>query len=414
MLSTILALVLTTGTALAAYMININQQLTGGVDVTLREVLATEEVGDPFYMLLIGIDRDEGRMTDSQYGKSDDAYRSDSIMLLRIDPPSKKVTMISIHRDTMYDFGSYGVEKINAAYTIGAESSMGGAAFTTKTISDFAGVPISHYAQVDMDAMAAVIDSIGGIDITLDMDCIDPNYTGLNLKKGPQHMDGHTAALYCRARHAYDALGDGDRYRAANQRQVISIVAKKVLASDPATMASTISTMASYVTTDMDVASIITLGTQFIGMNPEKDFYSGMEPTYSVIIDGIYYEKVDTQAWSKMMGRVRKGLPPTDATDISALDTTPDGTTGAGALTEELEEAETEAYALEDESYDEDVPPAKSSPVEQPTYDNDGYEDDYEGDYDVSDDGGDYEGDGDADGDTGDGEDYSYYDEDYE
>ena len=204
MLTTILAIVLTAGTAVAAYLVNINQQLSEGVDVKLREVLATEEVGDPFYMLLIGIDRDEGRMSDAQYGAKEDAYRSDSIMLLRIDPPRKKVTMVSIHRDTMYDFGEYGVQKINASYTIGADLPMGGAAYTTKTIADFAGVPISHFAQVDMDAMAAVVDAIGGIDVVLDMDCIDPYYTGLDLKAGPQHLDGHTAALFCRARNVGD------------------------------------------------------------------------------------------------------------------------------------------------------------------------------------------------------------------
>ena len=314
-----LAVVLVGGTiAVAAFVNDINTKITGSVNQNLLGELKPQEAGKPFYLLLIGIDKDEGRINDPSYGKDDSGYRSDSIMLTRIDPSEKKVTMVSIHRDTLYDFGEYGQQKINAAYTIGQE------AFTTKTISDFADVDISHYAEVDMDGLAAVIDVIGGIDVTVDMDIKDPNYTGLDLKKGTHHLDGHTAALYCRCRHAYDALGDGDRYRAANQRMVISTVARKILSSDPATIAATVSTAASYVRTDMDVQSIISLAMQFIGMDFENGFYMGMEPTTAKYINATWFELCDVTAWRKMMHRVDQGLPPTEEGDVDPLETSPD------------------------------------------------------------------------------------------
>ncbi len=312
-LGAIAAILLTGGIAIASFVNDINTKITGHVDEELKSVLTVQEPGKPFYLLLIGVDKDEGRTNDPSYGKDDSGYRSDSIMLTRIDPSEKKVTMVSIHRDTMYDFGEHGVQKINAAYTIGQE------AFTTKTISDFAGVPISHYAEVDMDGLAAVIDVIGGIDIEIDMDIKDPYYTGLDLKKGKHHLDGHTAALFCRCRHAYDALGDGDRYRAANQRMVISTVAKKILTSNPATIASTVSTMASYVRTDMDVQSIVSLALQFVGMDFSNDIYSGMEPTTALYTNATWYEICDEAAWKKMMSRVDQGLPPTEEGDADPL-----------------------------------------------------------------------------------------------
>ena len=314
----IVAILLGGTVAIAAFVNDINTKITGSVDTNLKTVLATQEVGEPFYLLLIGIDKDEGRTTDPTYGKEDSGYRSDSIMLTRLDPSEKKVTMVSIHRDTLVDLGENGQQKINAAYAIGQET------YTTEVISDFAGVPISHYAEVDMDGMAAVIDSVGGIDIDVPMDTKDPHYTGIDLKKGRQHLDGHTAALYCRCRHAYDALGDGDRYRAANQREVIRAVAQKVLKSDPATIASTVSTMASYVRTDMDVASIVSLALQFVGMNPETDIYTGMEPTTARYINATWFELCDTTAWRKMMRRVDQGLPPTEEGDVDALETSPE------------------------------------------------------------------------------------------
>ena len=155
----IIAIVLVSGVGAAwAYINNINSRLSEGVDSELRESLTETQSGEPFYMLLLGIDKNEKRVNGS-YGADDSAYRSDSIMLARIDPTAKKVTLVSIPRDTYVDMGVNGQEKINAAY------SFGGAAYATKVISDFAGVPISHYAEVDMDGMAAVVDAVGGIDV---------------------------------------------------------------------------------------------------------------------------------------------------------------------------------------------------------------------------------------------------------
>ena len=360
--------------AIASYVQDIDKKITGHVDKNLQGVLTVQEPGKPFYLLLIGVDKDEGRTEDPEYGKEDDKYRSDSIMLTRIDPGEKKVTMVSIHRDTMYDFKEYGVQKINAAYTIGQE------AFTTKTISDFANVPISHYAEVDMDGLAAVIDCIGGIDVTLDMDIKDPQYTGLDLKKGEQHMDGETAALFCRCRHAYDELGDGDRYRAQNQRMIISLVAKKILQSNPATIAQTISTMASYVRTDMDVSEIISLATQFIGMDFENNIYTGMEPTIPLFVNETWFEVVDEKAWKKMMDRVDQGLPPTEPGDADALDSS-DGTADISGYNITVTSTSTQqntqqnnnnTYGFNDDYYYDDS-------VDYGGYDDGGYIEDYGG-----------------------------------
>lgn len=350
--------------AIASYVNQINQKITGRVDTQLQTVLTTQEAGKPFYLLLIGVDKDEGRVDDPEYGADDSGYRSDSIMLTRIDPSEKKVTMVSIHRDTLVDLGENGQQKINAAYSIGQET------YTTQVISEFAGVPISHYAEVDMDGLAAVIDSIGGIDIHTDVDIKDPYYTGLDIPAGTHHVDGYTAALFCRCRHAYDAYGDGDRYRAANQRQVITTVARKVLTSDPATIAATVSTMASYVRTDMDVQSIVTLAMQFIGMDLEHNFYTGMEPTTARYINSTWYELCDTAAWQKMMRRVDQGLPPTEEGDVSALETSPDNgeTDYSSVVVNNNSQSTSSDYSYEEPTYYEE------ETYEEPTYEEETYE----------------------------------------
>lgn len=304
-LVTLVALVVAGGAAVAAYLYHINTAITAGVDDKLRDTLVeTKDPGDPFYMLLLGIDKDEERAESKDYGKDYSAYRTDTIILARVDPRDGKVTLISIPRDTLVDLGSNGKQKINAAY------SFGGAAYATKVVSEFAGVDISHYAEIDMDGFAKVVDAIGGVTVDLPVEVKDPKYTGLDLPAGKQKLDGRTAALLGRARHAYDSYGGGDFYRAANQRMLIGAVITKVMKGGASTIVPTVTTLSGYVTTDMDVTSIASLASSFKGIDVEKDVYSGQCPTISEYVNNTWYEVCDTAAWKKIMERVDKGLPP--------------------------------------------------------------------------------------------------------
>jgi len=297
----------------AMYINQINQNIKVD-DENLDEALSERtDPGEPFYMLLLGVDKDQERTEDDEYGSSDNSYRSDSIMLARIDPQDVKVTLVSVHRDTYVDLGEYGEAKINAAFAYGGPS------YSVEVLQTFCDVPISHYAQIDMDGFASIIDQIGGIDIYLDIDVYDPDYTGLDLKAGQQHLDGTTAALLSRSRHAYDDYGDGDVYRAANQRTIIEAVVKKVL-SDPTNLAATVTTLSEAVQTDMDVSEIVTLATQMRSLDTDNDIYTAMSPTTSTVIDGVYYEFCDVSDWQNMMVRVNQGLPPLEEGAYSVTD----------------------------------------------------------------------------------------------
>lgn len=332
---TIIAVLALGCTVAFAYLSNISSKLNQGIDSALRGQLTETASGDPFYMLLIGIDKSWDRAESAEYGADDAAYRTDSILLARVDPSNKQVTLVSIHRDTLVDFGSDGgKQKINAAYSIGAAKKdkgedTSGAAYTVETISKFAGVPITHYAEIDFDQFVSVVDTIGGIDVNVPVDVIDPKYTGANIKAGQQTINGEQALQLCRARHAYDKYGDGDVYRAANQRMVIGAILKKVLASDPATITNTVNTLAGSVSTDLSIQDILSLATTFRGFDMNTNMFSGMEPTNSKIINETWYEICDTKAWQKMMTRVNQGLSPYESeSEDSAL-----GVAGAGTAT---------------------------------------------------------------------------------
>ena len=291
-----------------AYLSNIEGRLNSGVDQRLRGTLTTTEAGDPFYMLLLGVDKSEERAGSAEYGQDSSNYRTDSIMLARIDPKEKQVTLVSLHRDTLVDLGEHGQQKINAAY------SLGGPSYTVQVVSQFADVPISHYAEIDFDHFEGIVNALGGIEVDVPIDIDDP-YAGEPIKKGLQTLNGAQALTLCRSRHAYDAYGDGDLYRAANQRMVIAAIVKKVLASDPATMTATISSMADAVSTDLSLADILSLANQMKGIDMDKDVYTGMEPTTSSYVNNTWYEICDTAAWQKMMSRVDQGLSPYESAD---------------------------------------------------------------------------------------------------
>lgn len=300
----ILCVFIGAGIAVAAYLGDINSRLTGDLDDSTRDLLSdTIQYDDPFYMLLLGVDKSEERVNSDEYGADESNYRADSIILARIDPKAQTVTLVSLHRDTMTDMGENGTQKLNAAYSIGGPSYM------IKCVEELAGVDISHYAEVDFEEFTSIVDTIGGIDVTLPIDVID-SYSGANLTAGEHTLNGTEALALARSRHAYDNYGDGDVYRAANQRMVIGAIVKKVLTLDLATMTSAVSEMASSVTTDLDVSSILGLAVQFKDLDTENNIYSGMEPTEGLYLNDTWYEQVQTTAWKTLMDRVKQGLPP--------------------------------------------------------------------------------------------------------
>ncbi len=321
-----MVLVLTGGGVAFAYYQNISSNLHQGVDDDLLRALQVADngkpyEGGPFYMLLMGTDGSSDRAASEEY--AGDQFRSDSMMLTRIDPQNKKVTLVSLHRDTDVDMGTYGNNKLNAAHALG------GPALTVETVSKMAGVPITHYAEINFDGFKEIVDALGGVDVDVPMEINDEDAGGY-VAKGQQTLNGDQALILCRARNAYNDFGDGDRFRAANQRLVLSAIAKKVLESDAATMVNTVAALSKHVTTDFEISGILSVAQSMRGLNPEQDVYTAMEPTTASYVNGGWYEYLDVPAWEAMMARVDQGLPPTEGDVVDEASGTVLATTGNG------------------------------------------------------------------------------------
>lgn len=183
-------------------------------------------------VLVMGIDQRPGE---------EGAFRTDTMLVLTLDPVTKTGGMLSIPRDLWVPIPGYGVGRINTAHVLGQLNNHpgGGPALAVETVEMNLGIPIHYYVRVDFDAFVELVDRLGGIDITVEEDIDDPKYPSqdpadpygydpLHIEAGEHHFDGETALKYARTRHS--AGGDFDR--AERQQKVLQAVFDKVTRLD--------------------------------------------------------------------------------------------------------------------------------------------------------------------------------------
>jgi len=175
-----------------------------------RESKVEFKKSDPISILLVGVDEREG-----------DKGRTDSMLVMTVNPENKTTKILSIPRDTRTKLinkdnpNKNRIDKINAAYAYG------GIEESIDTVENFINVPIDYYIQVNMEGFKDIVDAVGGIDV-------DNKYAfeldGVTLKAGPQHLNGTKALQYASMRKD-DPRGDFGR--AERQREVISKIIEK-------------------------------------------------------------------------------------------------------------------------------------------------------------------------------------------
>jgi LCP family protein required for cell wall assembly len=171
---------------------------------------------------------------DQRHGEKDVAFRTDTMIVLTLDPVTLQAGMLSIPRDLWVPFLGYDNGRINTANFLGDAYAYpgGGSELARKTVEQLLGVPINFYARVNFTAFEEFIDQIGGITIDVPEDVYDPEYPTedyrtevFSITKGVHTMDGATALKFARTRHS---LSNGDFDRARNQQLVLLGVKEKL------------------------------------------------------------------------------------------------------------------------------------------------------------------------------------------
>ena len=164
-------------------------------------------------------------------------WRTDTMLVLTIDPVTMSGGMLSIPRDLWVPIPGYEEGRINTAHYLGEiyDYPGGGPALAAKTVQYNLGVPIHHYARFNFGAFERMVDLIGGIDVYVEAEISDPaypdeayGYDPFYLEAGWRHLNGEMALKYARTRHS--AGGDFDR--AKRQQQVIMAIFEQVTRLD--------------------------------------------------------------------------------------------------------------------------------------------------------------------------------------
>jgi LCP family protein required for cell wall assembly len=180
-----------------------------------------------FTVLVMGMDQRPG-----EFGT---AYRTDTMILISLDPKTNRVGMLSIPRDLFVDIPGYGLQRVNTAYGLGELAGPGGGPqLAMQTVQYNFGIRVNEYVVVNFESFMKVIDLVGGINVYVDQAIYDPEYPDMNygydpfyIEAGWHQMDGATALKYARSRHSTDDIDRGRR-----QQQVLYAIRDKVTAMD--------------------------------------------------------------------------------------------------------------------------------------------------------------------------------------
>jgi len=202
--------------------------------------------------------------------------RTDSIMVLSVNGEGQVVSLFSLPRDVFIESPTFGTLRANTIVR-NAELNIPGSGIDEMIASmeRTFGFQIDHYIRVSFESFVDVVDAVGGVDIDVPKNIVDNEYPTsdygiirIEFQEGRQHMDGETALIYARTRHA-----DSDYERAERQQQVISAVIDKLtnplyFYRVPAAGAA----VAANVETDMNIAEMTALTPGFVlyGRSPEQ------------------------------------------------------------------------------------------------------------------------------------------------
>jgi LCP family protein required for cell wall assembly len=179
---------------------------------SLRDQLAEVDGGDPQTILIIG--------SDKRLGMKGDPGRSDTTILLRVDPDKDAIALLSIPRDLKVNIPGVGVDKFNAAYTAGGPDK------TLRVVKQLTGLDVSHVVNINFTGFADAVNAIECVYIDVDRRYYIPPESGtaeINVEAGYQRMCGYNALAYVRFRHF-----DNDLVRAARQQDFLREARQKL------------------------------------------------------------------------------------------------------------------------------------------------------------------------------------------
>jgi len=187
---------------------NVEEALTAAPSTTLVSIPESKEAMN---IILLG--------SDNRAAGANSGGRSDTIMVLHVDPELDFATLLSIPRDLWVDIPGHNENRVNAAYAFG------GAELTIRTVKNLLGLDINKYVEVGFGAFEKMIDSLGGVYVDVDRKYDDEEPRPTHLNAGYQLLRGADALLF--ARYRFDSNADFGRM--TRQQRVLAAVREQAM-----------------------------------------------------------------------------------------------------------------------------------------------------------------------------------------
>lgn len=251
--------------------------------------IVVDDGEDPFSVLIMGIDTgDMGRV---------ETGRSDTMMLLTVNPNTDKTSIVSIPRDTYTEIIGRGhKDKINHAYAFG------GTSMAMNTVQNLFDVPVDYYVSVNMESMQQIVDAVGGITVLPPLSFTQGEYTFVEGQA--THMNGPKALAYSRMR---SSDPEGDYGRQHRQRQVIEGTMRSIASLDSIlNYRSILGSLSDSMKTNMNFDDMVDMFNNYRGAvsNIEQDQLSGS----GQMINGVYYEIIPDEEINRVSSHLKSEL----------------------------------------------------------------------------------------------------------
>jgi LCP family protein required for cell wall assembly len=298
--------------------------------------LADDAPGAVMNVLLVGSDSRANLSGADAKGFGQDlvsGQRSDTIMLLHVDPREQKAAIVSVPRDLYVPIANTNYsDRVNAAFAVGGPDQL------VATVQRTLGITIHHYVQVDFSGFKDIVDTVGGVTMYVPYPVRDSG-SGLDLgRAGCWELDGNKGLSWVRSRNmeflingTWQADGRGDLGRIERQQDFIRRMMKKALSagvSNPLQLNRLIGVGVRDVTFDsaLSTKDLTSLGRRFSSLDPDRVVLRTL-PTDPADIDGKAVLKLQT-AQAQPMIDLLNGRGPVQGAPVAGPTTTTPPTTG--------------------------------------------------------------------------------------
>jgi LCP family protein required for cell wall assembly len=257
--------------------------VSGGDTATSQPTLSSDRKGNQCTFVILGFDDGNGN--------------TDTIMVANFDADNHRLSVVNIPRDTLVNVSWY-TKKANSLYSSG-----GGIQGVVDGLSDILGFRVDFYVLVDLDAFKDLVDSVDGVDfdVPVNMYYKDPAQDLLiNLKKGPQHLDGSEALQLVRAREKVWATGDIGRIEM--QQKFLMAAAGQILQKrDKLNITELAKIFLNDVKTDLDMGRVVWLGQEFLKMNSGNITFETIPANYWDSVNKDSYVTIYVSKWLELL-----------------------------------------------------------------------------------------------------------------